>query len=112
MFYVAELEDLQKRHPDAHFVVHAGYNGWSYGAPQHPVPIALETACGLLNILSKKCPEQELRNELEQESTIVGQVNYADEGDLLFRITMKNKFLAFYKIETSPMFEPINFPLP
>ncbi|HEY2329205.1 MAG TPA: hypothetical protein VGI63_05270 [Verrucomicrobiae bacterium] len=112
MFSVIDLKNLEERHPNARFFVHDGYNGWSYGSPQTPMPVTLETACQLLNILCRKLPENELRDELEEEPTIIGSIEYAAEGSPLFHATLKNRFLAFYRNSAPTRIIPIDFPLP
>lgn len=108
MFSLAELKNLEERHPAAKFYVHDGYEGWSYGSPQDPIPVTLETACQLLNILCLTRAEDGLRAELEQAPSVI---EYTSENGSLYFATNKNRFLAFMKISSPKRLIPVDFRL-
>ncbi|HXI72430.1 MAG TPA: hypothetical protein VNN22_18915 [Verrucomicrobiae bacterium] len=108
MFSIIELKNLEERHPGAKFYVHDGFNGWSYGSPQDPIPVTHETACGLLNILCLTRSEDKLRAELEQEQSVI---EYSSESGSLYSATNKNRFLAFMKVSSSERTIPVDFQL-
>ncbi len=93
MFTVAELRALQDKIPGSQFFIHDGYNGWSYGSPLNPTPITPETACRLLNRLARSISEAGLRAELGAGQATA--IEYAKDGDSLFKQTHDTRFLAF-----------------
>jgi hypothetical protein len=95
MFTIPDLEALQQRHPEARFCIHDGY-GPTWGSPQDPTPVTLETACRLLNLLSWKTPEADLRKQLEEEPAAIA---YTKPRSKLYKLTHGNCFLAFIRPE-------------
>ena len=86
-----DLVNLKTDSPDSYFLVHNGYDGWSYGTPLNPIPITLTTALNILNLIQRKRKINPVQ-KLKEDPTLL---QYAKEGDEYYSKTSNCRFIAF-----------------
>ncbi len=68
------------------YFVHNGYCGWSYGTPSNPQLITAADALRLMQVAGISQDQVEL---------FIPPAQYAEEGELLFKLTGGNRFIVF-----------------
>jgi hypothetical protein len=85
------IHELLKNNHGKRFMIHDGYDGWSYGVPYDPIYITPGTATALINyiIKKKKIPAIELLYESRD-------IEYCDENEQLYLRTRNCRIIGLY----------------
>jgi hypothetical protein len=75
----------------ARWYVHSGFSGWSYGCPVDPTPITRTCALRLL----KRMIQGRHPRAIELLAASPNALDYADQGDDLFKKTGGNRLIAY-----------------
>lgn len=100
-FIIKDIENICNCNPDKRFVVHNGFDGWSYGSPMNPMLVTLKTAIKLIEFIIDNKTDDKLRmdNLIEKLLSDFPHFIYAEKDDLLFDETHKNRILSFIELK-------------
>ena len=93
---VERFKRFMEGHTNCRLMIHDGFFAWSYGSPQNPLMISLDTA---VNILSEYEQSTGKDANVEFEQNSLGLI-YAEEGDDLYRKTDRNRIMGLYEPES------------
>jgi hypothetical protein len=86
-----DIAQIEATDTTGRWYVHDGFDGWSYGCPLDPTPIA--RACAL-RILSRMT-EGRHPDAVSKLAAFPNALDYADENDELYATTGRNRLIAF-----------------
>lgn len=93
---VDRFKKFIESHKNCRLMIHNGFFAWSYGSPQNPLIISLDTAVKILSEYEQRTGKDA---NVEFDQNTLGLI-YAEEGDDLCRKTDKNRIMGLYELES------------
>jgi hypothetical protein len=98
---INEIENICVCNPKKRFMVHNGFDGWSYGSPMNPKLIIFAAAINLLEIIIENGPDSSINKDSIKGKLLSDFPHfiYAENNDPLFVKTENNKILSFIELD-------------